>query len=133
MVEITLPIILQIVQTVGILVGIAYYLIIMRNSQRSQQIQLETRQALSFEPLNLFLKWMIFEDESLSACAKRSAQIVSWGQFLQELKPIIRDEEIKTSLHTSIFLKFQRSMFPKVPQLRLTQPRRSALQKLPQL
>jgi hypothetical protein len=120
MVEITLPIILQIVQTVGILVGIAYYLIIMRNSQRSQQIQLETRQALSFEPLNLFLKWMIFEDESLSACAKRPAQIVSWGQFLQELKPIIRDEEIKTSLHAFIFMKLQRSMFPKVPQLLLT-------------
>ena len=60
MVEITLPIILQIVQTVGILVGIAYYLIIMRNSQRNQGLVLraqeqavETRQAqLGMQLLN---------------------------------------------------------------------------------
>jgi len=45
MVEITLPIILQILQTAGILVGIVYYITIMRNSQRSQQMQLETREA----------------------------------------------------------------------------------------
>jgi hypothetical protein len=48
MVEITLPVILQIVQTVGILVGIVYYLIIMRNSQRNQELTLETRQAQMF-------------------------------------------------------------------------------------
>jgi len=52
MVEITLPIILQTLQTVGILIGIVYYLIIMRNSQRNQELALkaqeqalETRQA----------------------------------------------------------------------------------------
>ena len=48
MVEITLPVVLQIVQTVGILVGIIYYFFIMRNSQRNQQMQLETRQAQLF-------------------------------------------------------------------------------------
>jgi hypothetical protein len=48
MVEITLPIVLQILQTAGILVGIIYYITIMRNSQRSQQIQIETRQAQLF-------------------------------------------------------------------------------------
>lgn len=45
MVEITLPIMLQLVQTVGILVGIVYYLTTIRNSQKNQQQQLETRQA----------------------------------------------------------------------------------------
>jgi len=40
MVEITLPIVLQIVQTAGIFVGIVYYLTIMRNNQRTQRIQL---------------------------------------------------------------------------------------------
>ena len=45
MVEINLSIVLQIVQTIALIVGIVYYLIIMRNSQRSQQMQLETRQA----------------------------------------------------------------------------------------
>ena len=37
MVEVTLPIILQVVQTVGILVGIVYYITIMRNTQKTQE------------------------------------------------------------------------------------------------
>jgi len=48
MVEITLPIILQIIQTVGILVGIIYYITIMRNNQRTRETELETRQAHLF-------------------------------------------------------------------------------------
>ena len=36
MVEFTLSIMLQLVQTVGILVGIIYYLIIMRNSNKAR-------------------------------------------------------------------------------------------------
>jgi hypothetical protein len=55
MVEITLPIMLQILQTAGILVGIAYYLVIMRNSQKTRELALnaqekalETRQAQLF-------------------------------------------------------------------------------------
>jgi len=45
MVEITLQIVLQLLQTAGILVGIIYYITIMRNAQNNQQQQLETRQA----------------------------------------------------------------------------------------
>ena len=45
MVEITYQMVLSTLQTVGILVGIIYYLTIMRNSQKNQQMQLETRQA----------------------------------------------------------------------------------------
>jgi len=45
MVEITLPIVLQILQTAGILVGIIYYITIMRNSQRTQDMTLKNRQA----------------------------------------------------------------------------------------
>jgi len=52
MVEITLPIVLQLLQTVGILVGIVYYITIMRNSQRNQRIQLETRQTQLFTQFN---------------------------------------------------------------------------------
>jgi len=55
MVEITLPILLQIVQTAGILVGIIYYITIMRNSQRNQELarkaqeqSVETREAQLF-------------------------------------------------------------------------------------
>jgi hypothetical protein len=44
MVEITLPIVLQIVQTVGILVGIVYYITIMRSQQRTRELALESQE-----------------------------------------------------------------------------------------
>ncbi len=43
MVEITLPIILQILQTAGILVGIFYYIMTLRNQQKNQEHSKETR------------------------------------------------------------------------------------------
>jgi hypothetical protein len=45
MIEITYQMVLSTIQTIGILVGIIYYIFNMRNSQRNQQMQLETRQA----------------------------------------------------------------------------------------
>ena len=70
MVEITLPIMLQIVQTVALLVGIIYYLFNMRNAQRNQKQAIETRQAQLFygiynrmsqsdfvDALNAFYTW----------------------------------------------------------------------------
>ena len=51
MVEITYQMVLSTLQTVGLLVGIIYYFIIMRNSQRNQQIQLETRKVQLFMQL----------------------------------------------------------------------------------
>lgn len=44
MVEITLPVILQIVQTTGILVGIVYYLSIMRNMQKTREQTLKNQE-----------------------------------------------------------------------------------------
>jgi len=78
MVEITYQMVLSTLQTIALIVGIAYYLIIMRNSQRNQQIQIETRQAQLFmqiydhyndrefakmvqEPLNVW-KWEDVDD-----------------------------------------------------------------------
>jgi hypothetical protein len=55
MVEITYQMVLSTLQTIGLLVGIVYYLIIMRNSQRNQQVQLETRQAQLFMRLFEYL------------------------------------------------------------------------------
>lgn len=43
MVEITISIVLQIIQTLSLVVGIVYYLTIMRNNQKSQQQSEETR------------------------------------------------------------------------------------------
>ena len=55
MVEFTYQMVLSTLQTIALIVGIAYYLIIMRNSQRNQQIQLETRQADLY--LRLWGRW----------------------------------------------------------------------------
>ena len=44
MVEFTLPIILQILQTVGILVGIVYYITIMRNAQKTRELTLHSQE-----------------------------------------------------------------------------------------
>jgi hypothetical protein len=46
--QITFQTIFQFLQTVGILVGVFYYIMTLRNSQRTQQQQLETRQAQLF-------------------------------------------------------------------------------------
>ena len=55
MVEITYQMVLSTLQTIALIVGIAYYLFIMRNSQRNQQMQLETRQAELY--MRLWEKW----------------------------------------------------------------------------
>jgi len=47
MVEITYQMVLSTLQTVGILVGIVYYITIMRNSQRTQEISLKNQQLSS--------------------------------------------------------------------------------------
>jgi hypothetical protein len=64
MVEITIPIVLQFLQTVGILVGIIYYITIMRNQSRSRQIQiLKGANILGDHIWNLFdAKFTDFDD-----------------------------------------------------------------------
>ena len=44
MVEFTLSIVLQTVQTIALIVGIAYYLTIMRNQQRTRELTLESQE-----------------------------------------------------------------------------------------
>jgi hypothetical protein len=48
MVDVTYQMLLSTIQTIALIVGIIYYLTIMRNNQKNQQIQLETRQAQMF-------------------------------------------------------------------------------------
>jgi hypothetical protein len=55
MVEITYQMVLSTLQTIGILVGIAYYLIIMRNSQRNQELTRKAQeQALETRQLQIY-------------------------------------------------------------------------------
>jgi hypothetical protein len=57
MVEITLPITLQIIQTLSLIIGIAYYLTIMRNSQKTRELTLNAQeQALETRQAQLFMQ-----------------------------------------------------------------------------
>jgi hypothetical protein len=51
MVEVTYQMVLSTLQTAGILVGIFYYIMTLRNQQRSQQLAVETRNAQFFMQL----------------------------------------------------------------------------------
>jgi hypothetical protein len=55
MAEFTYQMVLSTLQTMGILVGIIYYIAIMRNNQRNQRQQLETRQTQLF--MDLYRSW----------------------------------------------------------------------------
>ena len=46
MVEFTVPLLLDVIRTAGILVGIVYYVATIRSNQRNQQLQLETTRTL---------------------------------------------------------------------------------------
>jgi len=54
MVDLTYQMFLSTVQTVSLVIGIVYYLTIMRSNQKSQQLQLETRKAQLY--MQLFLR-----------------------------------------------------------------------------
>ena len=49
--KVTFQTIFQFIQTISIMVGIAYYLMILQNQQKSQKTALETRQAQLFMPI----------------------------------------------------------------------------------
>jgi hypothetical protein len=57
MAEITLPIVLQILQTIGIFVGIVYYITIMRNTQRTRELTLKAQeQTLESRQTQIFMQ-----------------------------------------------------------------------------
>ena len=71
MVEITVPLVLDVIRTVGILVGVVYYITIMRNSQRAQQESEKARrnelvfqklQNITLEYARTFNEVMIMKD-----------------------------------------------------------------------
>jgi hypothetical protein len=84
MVEITLPIMLQIVQTVGILVGIIYYITIMRNQQRTRELTLESQelarkaqeQALETRKVQLFMQ--IYQDMNSTENLRIYSELSMW-------------------------------------------------------
>jgi len=83
MVEITLPIILQILQTAGILVGIVYYITIMRNSQRNQELTLKAQeQAIETREAQLMMQlWNSYTEYREEAWFWRNIEYEDFDDF----------------------------------------------------
>ena len=65
MVEFTYQMVLSTIQTVSLVIGVIYYITIMRNNQRTQQMQLETRQVQLFMQMVQQLSSSIIETDYL--------------------------------------------------------------------
>ena len=115
MVEITLSIVLQIFQTVALIVGIAYYLFIMRNSQRTQEMTLKNRQAQLLMQMwnrtqskeftrdsNIMsrMEWKDYDDfiEKYSYPSEENDAWVSIGNFCEGLGVMVKNDLIEPSL-----------------------------------
>ena len=78
MVEITYQMVLSTLQTVGLLVGITYYLFIMRNSQRNQELTLKAQeQALETRETQLFMN--IFNTYSSGDFIEAHTRCIQWN------------------------------------------------------
>jgi hypothetical protein len=76
MVEITIPIVLQFVQSAALLVGIIYYITIMRNQKRNQELTLKAQEHI-YQQLNSV--------ESMSTWAEvMNMRADSYEEFLKE-------------------------------------------------
>jgi len=88
MVEITYQMVLSTLQTIALIVGIAYYLFIMRNSQRNQELTLKAQeQALETRQTQLFMQ--IYQQLNSEESHKTSMEIYNLeikdnDEFLQK-------------------------------------------------
>ena len=83
MVEFTLPIVLQLLQTAGILVGIVYYITIMRNQQKNQEISLKNQE-------------LTLQSQELSRKALEQAAETRQAQLLMQLYAHLREDKFNT-------------------------------------
>ena len=103
MVEITFSVVLQLLQTVGILVGIVYYLTTMSNSRKASKTQIVSRireQISSTEIAQIFfdlleMEWKDFDDftakyDSTVDPENASKRMMVWGWY-QELGYMIHE------------------------------------------
>jgi len=98
MVEITYQMVLSTIQTVGILVGIVYYITIMRNAQKNQQLQLETRKAQLYMQLFMRITSEEFAKKSIDLLKLEYDNV---GEFMEKY---ISGPD--SSLHAKLFSVF---------------------------
>jgi hypothetical protein len=83
MVEITYQMVLSTLQTVGLLVGIFYYLMVLRNQQKNQEISLKNQE-------------LTLQSQELSRKALEQAAETRQGQLLMQLYAHLREDKFNT-------------------------------------
>ena len=106
MVEFTLPIVLQILQTIGLFVGIIYYITIMRNSQRTRELTLESQElarkaqehALETRQAQMFMQ--IYSESHNDPSFIDAMTIVNELEIhtYEEFREAQKDEDVKKAL-----------------------------------
>jgi hypothetical protein len=91
MVEFTYQLVLSTLQTVALVVGIVYYLFIIRNSQRNQLIQMETRQTQLFMGFVEKLSELRVQGTWREVCDEWSW--TDYGDFMHKYGPDASPEE----------------------------------------
>ena len=120
MVDVSYQMVLSTLQTVGLLVGIIYYVITLRNNQRTQRLQLETRQAQLFtqlhsefrsaETLSLYFKALQMTWDDLDDFEKKYGldnwekriPYTSMSHFFEQIGVLVKEELIDINLAIQI-------------------------------
>jgi hypothetical protein len=87
----TFQTIFQFLQTVGILVGVFYYIMTLRNNRRNQELQLETRQAQLF--INIFNTFSSKQYQKDRERMLRSWEFESFEDFFSKYGPEVNPED----------------------------------------
>jgi hypothetical protein len=98
MVEITLPIVLQIVQTIALIVGITYYLFIMRNSQKNQELTRKSQEQ-AYETRQAQLFWNLLEKYTSKEGLEKLQILLddTWSDHEEWLERYRNNAEYKTA------------------------------------
>ena len=96
MVDVTYQMVLSTLQTAGLLVGIFYYIMVLRNQQKNQEMQLETRQAQLFIQMYGRFSDAAFHD------ADTDIRSTSWVNFPDFESRVLEDPRKFKSLGTLI-------------------------------
>ena len=92
MVEITIPIVIQIVQTIALVVGIVYYISIMRNQQRTRELALKAQEhATETRQVEVFMR--LFEQ------LNDAETYTSWAELVNQE---VDDEEYILKYDSSV-------------------------------
>ena len=99
MVDVSYQMVLSTLQTVGLLVGIAYYVLSLNYTRRNQELTLKTR--------NMTLQYQSINSMMYSPLGLKSMRLVGKASFssIEEFRELFKDPEFDTAL-TYVFTVF---------------------------